>query len=201
MAMSGVFEMNRSLSFLGTAALAAIVSISFSLTAARAATVVDFTITEESGYDISGDLSFTLGAESSGTYPITSVSGTISGSGFSETINSSSSPNGYYGAGLGGNVLLNTSGTYAILNDFGVSVTLANGDEINIVPDSSPYYWVDAYTGSDSAIYEQPFTLTESVSTTPLPAALPMFAGGLGMVGFLARRKKQKAEKALAAAA
>ena len=29
------------------------------------------------------------------------------------------------------------------------------------------------------------------ISETPLPAALPLFAGGLGMVGFLARRKKQ----------
>jgi hypothetical protein len=31
------------------------------------------------------------------------------------------------------------------------------------------------------------------VGATPLPAALPMFAGGLGFVGFLARRRKQKA--------
>lgn len=31
-----------------------------------------------------------------------------------------------------------------------------------------------------------------SVTTTPLPAALPLFAGGLGMIGLLARRRKQK---------
>jgi hypothetical protein len=31
------------------------------------------------------------------------------------------------------------------------------------------------------------------ISATLLPAALPLFAGGLGMVGFLARRKKRKA--------
>jgi hypothetical protein len=35
--------------------------------------------------------------------------------------------------------------------------------------------------------------VTSSVANTPLPAALPLFAGGLGLVGFLARRKKQKA--------
>jgi predicted MFS family arabinose efflux permease len=29
-------------------------------------------------------------------------------------------------------------------------------------------------------------------AATPLPAALPLFAGGLGMVGFLARRKSRK---------
>jgi hypothetical protein len=38
-----------------------------------------------------------------------------------------------------------------------------------------------------------------SVSQTPLPAALPLFAGGLGMVGLLARRRR-KAKSALAAA-
>ena len=38
-----------------------------------------------------------------------------------------------------------------------------------------------------------------AVSATPLPATLPLFAGGLGMVGFLTRRKKQKNGAALAA--
>jgi hypothetical protein len=32
-----------------------------------------------------------------------------------------------------------------------------------------------------------------NASAAPLPATLPLFAGGLGMVGFFARRKKQKA--------
>jgi hypothetical protein len=35
-------------------------------------------------------------------------------------------------------------------------------------------------------------------SATPLPAALPFFAGGLGLMGFLGRRRKRKA--AIAAA-
>ena len=39
-----------------------------------------------------------------------------------------------------------------------------------------------------------------SVSQTPLPGALPLFAGGLGMVGFLARRKKRNVQPELAAA-
>ena len=30
-------------------------------------------------------------------------------------------------------------------------------------------------------------------AATPLPAALPLFAGGLGMIGLLARRRKRKA--------
>ena len=38
-------------------------------------------------------------------------------------------------------------------------------------------------------------TITSALApaATPLPAALPLFAGGLGMVGFLARRKKRNA--------
>jgi hypothetical protein len=35
---------------------------------------------------------------------------------------------------------------------------------------------------------------------TPLPAALPLFAGGLGVIGFLARRRKSKTAAVLAAA-
>jgi hypothetical protein len=42
-------------------------------------------------------------------------------------------------------------------------------------------------------------TVTFDVSATPLPATLPLFAGGLGFVGFLTRRKKRNAQ-ALAAA-
>jgi hypothetical protein len=38
------------------------------------------------------------------------------------------------------------------------------------------------------------------VSTTPLPATLPLFAGGLGFVGYLARRRKQSGKQALVAA-
>jgi hypothetical protein len=38
------------------------------------------------------------------------------------------------------------------------------------------------------------------VSATPLPAALPLFAGGLGVIGLLARRRKRKATAVLAAA-
>jgi hypothetical protein len=35
-------------------------------------------------------------------------------------------------------------------------------------------------------------TLAPVVSTTPLPAALPLFAGGLGIIGLISRRRKQK---------
>jgi hypothetical protein len=174
----------------------------FSLVPARAA-VLDLTITEESGYDISGNLAFTLGSETGGQYPIVAVTGTISGASFTEAVTGATC---YYGSCLGGgSVLTNTTGAYPVVNGFGVSLTLANGSEINIAQLSDPYYEIDAYQGisspvNDSSIYAQPFTLSESVSATPLPAALPLFAGGLGMVGLLARRKKRKAEGQLTVA-
>ena len=38
-----------------------------------------------------------------------------------------------------------------------------------------------------------------TTTVTPVPAALPLFAGGLGVIGLIARRRKQKATAALAA--
>jgi hypothetical protein len=44
------------------------------------------------------------------------------------------------------------------------------------------------------------FTLDDlTVSSTPLPAALPLFASGLGVMGFLAKRRKRKSAAAIAA--
>jgi hypothetical protein len=42
-------------------------------------------------------------------------------------------------------------------------------------------------------------SITSSLAATPLPAALPLFAGGLGVMGLFGRRRKRKAEKAIAA--
>ena len=36
-------------------------------------------------------------------------------------------------------------------------------------------------------------------TATPLPAALPLFAGGLGVIGLIARRRKRSIAKAVAA--
>jgi len=54
--------------------------------------------------------------------------------------------------------------------------------------------------GSSIVIADQQPQVTgeEVLSSTPLPATLPLFAGGLGFVGYLTGRKKRKASAALA---
>ena len=42
-------------------------------------------------------------------------------------------------------------------------------------------------------------SLTLLLSATPLPAALPLFAGGLGLIGFVAKRRKRNAAAPAAA--
>jgi hypothetical protein len=61
---------------------------------------------------------------------------------------------------------------------------------------SSTGLWSNPEGDTSDLLIEADFAPT----ATPLPAALPMFAGGLGMVGFFARRKKRNARSQLTAA-
>jgi hypothetical protein len=58
-------------------------------------------------------------------------------------------------------------------------------------------YFLMQLNGGAHPLSSFSLTLTDT-STTPLPAALPLFAGGAGLIGLLARRRKRKT--ALAAA-
>jgi hypothetical protein len=55
-------------------------------------------------------------------------------------------------------------------------------------------------TFSDTTGNSPAFEFDIGEAATPLPATLPLFAGGLGFVGYLAKRRKQNAKQALAAA-
>lgn len=48
---------------------------------------------------------------------------------------------------------------------------------------------IGTYFGLNAGVLQ----VASDVSEAPLPAALPLFASGLGFIGFLARRKKQRA--------
>lgn len=43
-------------------------------------------------------------------------------------------------------------------------------------------------------------SVDEQINATPIPAALPLFAGGAGVIGFFARRRKNRSKAAVAAA-
>ena len=73
--------------------------------------------------------------------------------------------------------------------------------EIGTLADYNGGAIVEAELNAHQGFHLGPFawTLEGSLTPTPLPAALPLFAGGLGVIGLLARCRKRKAA-ALAAA-
>lgn len=60
-------------------------------------------------------------------------------------------------------------------------------------------YLLDNFLDNSDALVDPNYAVGFNVSTTPLPATFPLFAGALGLVGYLTRRKKGKTS-ALAAA-
>jgi hypothetical protein len=54
---------------------------------------------------------------------------------------------------------------------------------------------LDWNVGDDFSTLDNVVLTAGPPSATPLPAALPLFAGGLGMIGFLSHRKKRKQGK------
>ena len=105
-----------------------------------------------------------------------------------------------------------TPGSNPTLSDFGIvfsgSSLPSNSQFFNIWGNGpNNYTYFNNYSGPFPAINLtlDSFTITNvgegtDLVATPLPAALPLFAGGLGVIGLLARRKKRKAPAAVAAA-
>jgi hypothetical protein len=172
--------------------------MSLSLVAAHADTVYDFTI---SGTETNGSGTITVGAEETSGVPadgyvIGGVTGTINGESITGLANFGGSDDVIY-------LPPNQPGGYSIADNFGIALALSDGD-INFSGYSSPSTYLINSSSSSSVTASScgiggcssvdSFTLTltpESVSATPLPAALPLFAGGLGMLGLFSRRKKR----------
>jgi hypothetical protein len=78
---------------------------------------------------------------------------------------------------------------------------LTGSNSFSIASGSEAAYFIGCdgpgfYCGSRSIVSG---SLDTGISATPLPATLPLFAGGLGFVGYLTGRKKRKANQTLAA--
>jgi hypothetical protein len=63
--------------------------------------------------------------------------------------------------------------------------------QLGYVTEGGSYFYSALGTGAGSSV-----TVTPVVSATPLPAALPLFATGLGALGLLGWRRKRKAQAA-----
>jgi hypothetical protein len=81
----------------------------------------------------------------------------------------------------GSNTTLTGSTTYVIdfTDNAVLDITLYNANDWNITPEIS-------------------FNLATDPTATPLPAALPLFAGGLGVLGFAGSWRRRRAAKATA---
>ena len=87
--------------------------------------------------------------------------------------------------------------TTATLSDIGFSVDIdVAAGNLSGIPNF--YFSVQNGSGSTDVIFQSISSLTFSevagASATPLPAALPLFASGLGGLGFLGWRRKRKAQ-------
>ena len=67
----------------------------------------------------------------------------------------------------------------------GLSATVSTGDAPTIA------YGDGGVVGTYGPIVETGFNGAQVVPTTPIPAALPLFAGGLGLIGFFSQRKRR----------
>jgi hypothetical protein len=161
------------------------------------------------------DVSATLDAtpNGAGNFNIVGISGTVTENGtpYSITglISPPSDPGGYFGFN---NIIYN--GASYKFDTGGVAFYAAGGFNYYVADPSTAYNVYDnGYPNailSTTASYDvnTPFngtySITEiqsgSLSATPLPAALPLFATGLGGLGLLGWRRKRKSAAAIAAA-
>jgi hypothetical protein len=86
-----------------------------------------------------------------------------------------------------------------------VQVFQQNGGGIWGAVNNGPIAGIDSgaswiWSATDNGQYADFSIEITDPAPTPLPAALPLFAGGLGLVGYLASRRKRKAFAVLAAA-
>ncbi len=180
------------------AALAASV-LGWGLLEALPANATTYDVTFNGGnFDLSAVITTADSLDALGGYDITSISGTITGPSSGAITGLLSNPNqpnqGTYYAGSYGwnydNVLFSGAVPFdnnGLLFSFGTDV-LANlysvGSSFYLSVDNPSSFWNPGDVGTLS-VSDPP--------ATPLPAALPLFATGLGLVGLLGWYRKRKA--------
>jgi hypothetical protein len=94
-----------------------------------------------------------------------------------------------------GTVIFDSTGPLpTVLTSSGYLAGTSAANGVGMAPDNTPGpFFVSIGTGTDNNLYYDVTWTAEVVTATPLPAALPLFAGGLGIIGFAAGLKKRKA--------
>ena len=98
--------------------------------------------------------------------------------------------------GIPDNAGWNGSKNTAILNlttDYGFQNAENPSFAVGFNPYANDTYVVTLSAGTAAGDTTSLGSVSEQINATPLPAALPLFAGGLGLMGLLARRRKRKA--------
>jgi hypothetical protein len=191
--------------------IASIAMIAFNVSGASASEVeFDWSITStNSSTELSGSgtLEATETTPTSGIYLVDTFSGTVDGFTVSLDVNGfEGNDNLIYSPPTTNNVG-GPCGTDCQLDQHGLAVSMINGGEFNIFEVGNPMISASCDTGGTGTVRgcagsTDITTFSASltpVSTTPLPAALPLFAAGLGAMGLFVRRKKRKAPSAIAA--
>lgn len=160
-----------------------------------------------------GTLEATETAPNSGIFTIQTISGTANG----ETINASAPVPAYAGTGstvywsptapivfnplnpffftdfLGFAFLTEANHYFALYENTNYGGGAPN-DAYACGTDTSPYCLIGPGLALGDGLGDPRVGLTNfALTQTPIPAALPLFATGLGMIGFLAHRRKRKA--------
>lgn len=86
------------------------------------------------------------------------------------------------------------TGAWTNNNNVVDAVTLSNGNVLDVT-----LYAAQDWSITPKISFEMSTLGGGSQGSTPLPAALPLFASGLGVMGFLAKRRKRKDTAAIAA--
>jgi len=180
--------------------------ITFQISDANATTYFDWSF---SGGSSSGSGTLQATYDGGDFYSVTSISGTANG----QTILGLSNYNAPDQL-----IFYNVSSPVIGLDSYGVSFSVGSGaqsfsiyEDNGLIGSSSPYYCDSTYCllgpgntetgGAGNPVVAVSLSMVDPPPpATPLPAALPLFCTGLGLVGFLVRRKKQKSAAAIAVA-
>jgi hypothetical protein len=200
-------------------AITSIAMIAFHVPQAKAATVeFDWSITSPSSsteLSGSGTLEATETTPTSGVYLVSTFSGTVNGDavaiigagGFLGNDNDLYNPATTTGSGFSACGLLcqldDNGLAFSVSNSNGTSgevVIFESGNPMNTNCDTGGTF--SPVCGQNSAVDPgyTTFSASPHVSATPLPAALPLFATGLGAMGLFGWRRKRKNASAIAAA-